>query len=126
METLTKFITPGIIFLVTLASGFWLSSLGKPYNGIIFNLHKLVALAVVIVTAIQVTKTLKLAADPQALVVILLVLAGACIVALFATGALLSLGKLEYGLMLFIHRAALILLPVSMAGMLYLMAGSRL
>jgi len=38
-------INTGIFFLFIFLSGFWLSRSGKPYNGIIFNIHKLIGLA---------------------------------------------------------------------------------
>ena len=41
METLSKFTAPGVVFILTLIFGFWLSSTGKPYNGVLFNIHKL-------------------------------------------------------------------------------------
>ncbi|MBL0344268.1 hypothetical protein [Candidatus Villigracilis affinis] len=33
MDVLSNFLTLGIVFLLTLAFGFWLSRIGKPYNG---------------------------------------------------------------------------------------------
>ena len=50
---------PGIVLLLTLASGIWLSNSGKPLNTAIFTLHKLIALGVVILTAIQFFNLLK-------------------------------------------------------------------
>ena len=32
----------GIFALFIFLSGFWLSRLGKPYNGMVFNIHKLI------------------------------------------------------------------------------------
>jgi hypothetical protein len=34
----------GAFFLFIFLSGFWLSRAGKPYNGLIFNIHKLIGL----------------------------------------------------------------------------------
>jgi hypothetical protein len=56
MDTITQFTTPGIIFLLTLVFGIWLSNSGKPYNGILFNIHKLIALGAVIATTMQIYK----------------------------------------------------------------------
>ena len=44
----SKFLTPGIGFPVTLAFGFCMSRNGKPYNGILFNVHKRIALGLLI------------------------------------------------------------------------------
>ena len=119
METITRFIIPGIALLLTLAFGVWVSNTGKPYNGILFNIHKLIALGTVVLAIIQLTQTLK-GTDSLVLIIILLVLAGVCVVALFATGALMSMDKLDYTLMLVIHRVASAGIVVSMAVVVYL------
>ena len=122
MDTLSKFSTPGIFFLLTLGFGIWLSLAGKPYNGILFNLHKLIALGAVIIIGIQVSKTLH-SSDSQALIIALLVLAGICVAALFASGALMSMEKLNYEVMLTIHRVAPILAAIAMSTAVYLLGG---
>ncbi|HVN54917.1 MAG TPA: hypothetical protein VMT46_11355 [Anaerolineaceae bacterium] len=122
MDTLSRFIIPGAIFLLTVASGLWLGLSGKPLNGAIFNLHKLIALAGVVLTVLQVVRGLK-GAEVQAPVVGLLVLAAVCVVALFATGALMSIGKVDYSWMRTIHNIALGLLVLAMAAQVYLLAG---
>jgi hypothetical protein len=105
VHILYQFAVPGGLFILTLVFGFWLSHLGKPYNGILFNIHKLIALGAVVVTAIQMVKLLR-GMEIQALVIVLLVVAALCVIALFVSGALMSAGKLEYNLMLAIHRVA--------------------
>jgi hypothetical protein len=105
VHILYQFAVPGGLFILTLAFGFWLSHLGKPYNGILFNIHKLIALGAVVVTANQIVKLLR-GMETQALVIVLLVVAALCVIALFVSGALMSAGKLEYNLMLAIHRVA--------------------
>lgn len=122
MEIFSKFTTPGAIFLLTLASGFWLSYAGKPLNAALFNIHKLVALGAVVLAGIEIYKLFK-SMDAPTLVILLVVVAGLCVVALFATGALISLEKLDFGLMLAVHRAAMLLLPVALAAALYLIGG---
>jgi hypothetical protein len=122
MDMLSKFFTPGVFFLLTLGFGLWLSLTGKPYNGILFNIHKLIALGAVIITGIQVSKNLH-SVDSQALIVALLILAGICVVALFASGALMSMEKLSYEVMLTIHRVAPILAAIAMATVVYLLGG---
>jgi hypothetical protein len=122
LDTITKFISPGIIFLLTLIFGVWLSYAGKPYNGILFNIHKLIALGAVIVTAIQIHKALK-GVEVQSLVIALVIALGLCVVALFATGAFMSLGKLDYNVMLTVHRVSLILVIIAISAMAYLLTG---
>jgi hypothetical protein len=104
-------ITPGILFIMTLALGFWLSHSGKPYNGLLFNAHKLIALAAVIVTVVQLVRMLR-SGDVSVLLSALLALAVLCVLALFASGALMSTGKLDHALLHTIHRIALAALVV--------------
>lgn len=125
MDTTSKFITPGIIFLLTLASGVWLSSSGKPLNTLIFTVHKLIALAMVILTAIQIYNLLK-ATGIQALPMALIIFAGLCVLALFATGALMSLGKPVDAILLTIHRVAPFLAVIAMGATVYLLNGVSL
>ncbi|MBN1312951.1 MAG: hypothetical protein JXB30_16170 [Anaerolineae bacterium] len=120
MDTLSKFTIPGILLVLTLSFGFWLSHLGKPYNSALFNVHKLIALGTVVIAVIQFSKILK-GADSLALIIVLLVLAGLCIIALFASGALMSMGKMEYTLALTIHRIAPVVMVVAMVLIAYLL-----
>ena len=119
---LSKFVLPGIAFVLTLAFGFWLSHVGKPYNGLLFNIHKLIALGAVVATVIQLVKLLK-GADALALVIVLLVIAALCVIALFASGALMSMDKLDYALMLTIHRVAPVVLVIAMVIVILMLKG---
>jgi hypothetical protein len=101
MQILYKFIVPGGLFILTLFFGFWLSHTGKPYRGILFNFHKLMALGSVVFFCILLYKNLN--SLNWFLIAVLAVLA-LCIIALFISGALMSAGKLDYALMLTIHR----------------------
>jgi len=121
METVTKFITPGIIILLTLASGIWLRNSGKPLNTLIFTIHKLIALGAVVMTIIQFFGAIK-NGESQSMVIALLILAGLCVMALFATGALMSIGKLSYDVLLGIHRGATILAAISTTLVVYLLS----
>jgi hypothetical protein len=120
METISKFNSSGILFVLTLVFGVWLSQSGKPYNSLLFNIHKLVALGTVIVVGVQLSRMLK-NTDPLALIIALLVVAALCVVALFASGALMSMGKLDYTLTLTIHRIALGVLVIGMVLEIYLL-----
>ena len=124
MDMLPESITPGIAFLLTLAFGIWLSNSGKPYNGILFNIHKLVALGAAILTAGQLFEVLK-DTGIQVVPILLIVIAVVCVVALFATGALMSMDKLSYRVTLTIHRLAPLVAAIAMAATVYLLAGTR-
>ncbi len=120
MDAFSKIHLPVILFLLTIAFGFWLSRLGKPYNDILFNIHKLIALGVVIFAIVQISKTMDIAPSP--LLIAVLITAGLCVAALFASGALMSAGKLDYTLTLAIHRVAPILMTVAAGALFYLLS----
>lgn len=111
MIALSKFILPGNIFLLTLATGVWLSRSGKPYSTGIFTIHKLISVAAVVLAAIQMVKALKISGG-SALLIALAVIAILAVIALLATGALMSLDKLSYKWMLTIHQIS----PAVLAG----------
>jgi hypothetical protein len=82
----------GLSFLFIFLSGFWLSRTGKPYNGLIFTIHKLVGLAMgvfLIMTIKQVHQVAPLGpVEITAIVVTALFFA-----ATVTMGSLLSIGK---------------------------------
>jgi len=120
MELLSRLLNPILGFLVTVAFGFWLSRVGKPYNGLLFNVHKLVALASVILAGLAVYQALKVM-DVAALIVLLLVLAALSVIALFVSGALMSAGKGEYRVMKLMHNVSPFVLVIAMGYAVYLL-----
>ena len=125
METVIRFLTPGIIFLLTLASGIWLSNSGKPYNSLIFNIHKLIALGTVVVIAVQIFNTVK-SSGMQSLLVGVIVVAVLCVIALFATGAMMSIGNPGYMTFLRVHQIVPAILLIALAVCIYLLAGKNI
>lgn len=117
METLAKFTLPAILFALTLVFGFWLSHTGKPYNGLLFNIHKLIALGCVVLAAFQFFKIIH---APGWQLVGLLVVSAVCVIALYASGALMSAEQLDYGLMLTVHRVASMVLAAGLGLILLL------
>lgn len=106
MDIFSKFSLPVILFALTIAFGFWLSKVGKPYNGALFNVHKLIALGAVVLAVVQFSKT-GIAGSP--LLIAALIAAGLCAAVLFASGALMSIGKWNYNVTLTVHRIVVIL-----------------
>jgi len=125
METISKFLNPGIGFLLTLVFGFWMSKAGRPYNGILFNIHKLIALGTVIITAMQIYKILNIL-EPQALIVLLIVITGISVVALFVSGAFLSIGNVSYQVVKIIHNISSVLAVIALGLTIYLLTGRTL
>ncbi len=122
MQTIdSQTLIAGLLFPITLASGVWLSSAGKPYNSLLFTIHKLVALGAVIASAITLYQV-RAGVDMTALALGAIVLTGALVLGLFITGALLSIGKPDHMAILTVHRVAPLLVTVSAATAIYLLA----
>ena len=90
MDTNLQWILPAILFLVIVGVGFWVSKLGKPYNGLLFNIHKLIALGAVILTGIRIFRLNPLETFPV-LAILFITLALVGVIAMFATGAMMSI-----------------------------------
>ena len=120
MEILSRLLNPALGFLSTLVFGFWLSRRGKPYNGLLFNIHKLVALAAVILAVLAVYK-LPNRMDPATLQISLLVIAALSVITSFVSGALMSAGKGEYRIMKIAHNIAPLILVIAMGYSVYLL-----
>jgi hypothetical protein len=87
----TELIYPTLILLVVIIGfGIWVNRAGKPYPGILFNIHKLLALGAVILTTVRLYQLDPLATFPT-IVLILIGLAVLSVIALFATGAVMSI-----------------------------------
>ncbi len=122
MESISAFFVPGLIFLLTLVSGVWLSHSGKPLNDGVFAIHKLIALGGVITLTLQLFNAFY-DTGSQSPILALILLAGGCVAALFATGARMSLGSLGYAIMHMLHTLVTVGLVVVLAITLYLLAG---
>lgn len=105
MMSLERLLPSWILLLLVLGSGIWLSHKGKPLNTAIFTLHKLIALAGVVLTAIPLVDVFQTLDAPSRLI-LAVSLAGAGTLALFLTGALMSIGKLTYNVLRTVHIVA--------------------
>lgn len=126
MDTIsTKLIAAGILGILTLVSGVILSNTGRPLNGLFFNLHKLIAVAAIVLITISVVQLLK-AGETQALIAIgAIILAGLLFVALVATGGMLSFEREWPGFVLKIHQVAPLLSLAFSALSVYLLIRSN-
>lgn len=107
--------------LVIFGSGYWLTRSGKPYNGLLFNVHKLVALAAVVLFVVVLVQAGR-AAALGAVEVVTAVVAGLFFVGLFVTGALLSIEKPMPAIVATVHHVLPYLALASTAGTLYLLS----
>jgi hypothetical protein len=120
-----RLIVSGLLFAFTLLSGVWLSSLGRPYNTAVFTIHKLIALATVIVIASHVFALYRALDVRTSVVVAVIAATGLLLLALFATGALLSLKPTLPQAVLRVHQVAPFLTLASSALTMYLLVGIR-
>ncbi len=121
----TRIVICGLLFLLTLGSGVWLSHSGKPLNTVIFTIHKLIALATVVIIAISVYNLYRIADIRSSLVPALIAASGLLFLALFVTGALLSLEKPASGAILRVHQVAPLLALGSSSAAIYLLLNGR-
>jgi hypothetical protein len=102
-------------------SGFWLNRSGKPYNEIIFNVHKLIALGAVVLFVITLYRTNQVAAL-STIELLAGVVTGLFVLGLFVTGALLSIDKPMPAVVLKLHHIIPYLAVLSTAITLYLLS----
>lgn len=119
MNAFSEHAVSGVAFVVTIATGIWLGQLGRPLNGMLFTVHKLVALGAVLAVTIPIVGVLRNAPAP-ALAIALLILGSIGVVGLFATGALISLNHTAHALS-WIHRVAPIVVLLATGWAIYML-----
>jgi len=110
----------GLFFLFIFLSGIWLSRSGKPLNGIILTMHKLVSLAAgvyLIITLYQMNRAAALGAMELAAAVV----TGLCFLGVVVFGGLLSTGKAMPARILRMHQAMSIVTVLATTAMLVLL-----
>jgi hypothetical protein len=115
----SSFINPLVLFLVTLGFGFWVSKHGKPYHSILFNIHKLVALAGVVLTGMRIRSGF-LPGPLSGWIIATLVAVVLSVFTLFATGAIMSIRDDEPGPALWVHRVGPVIIVICLLVMYYL------
>jgi hypothetical protein len=112
MSALQRAIGVGLLYLLTIGTGIWLSNSGRPLSTLFITVHKLIALATVVLTSVLFWRLLR-HVQTNVLLLGLMIASAALVIALFATGALLSTGKPMKSLLLTIHQVAPVLLGLS-------------
>ena len=111
MEITTRFIPTGSILLLTILFGFWVSRRGRPYHNLLFNVHKLLALSGVVITVVRLFRLDPTLSYPIPLY-ILAAAAAVPVIALFATGAIMSIREEESRPVLLIHQLSVALIII--------------
>jgi hypothetical protein len=107
MDTVTsKLIVSGMLFLSTVLSGFAVSHAGRPINGALFTVHKLIAVAAVIVTVMAIRQLDRTKAAGLSLEIGAIAISAVLFLALVVTGALLSRDIQLPAAILTIHQVA--------------------
>jgi hypothetical protein len=115
MEIIGKFLPTGILLLATIGFGFWVSHRGRPYNDLLFNLHKLLALAGLVFTGIRFFRLDPFLVFPTG-TLILAALTVVPVLALFTTGAIMSIRDEESRPALLIHQGSLVFIIILITG----------
>jgi len=97
-------ILAGIFLILSILSGAWLTHIGRPLNVVIMTIHKLISLGAVILTCVSIYLV------DQAVVItaaewINILIIGILFITLFASGAVLSGGKVLKGALLVAHKS---------------------
>ena len=104
-----------VLFLISVCFGFWVRKTGRPYNPVLFNIHKLAALTGVVLTILNVRAQGILDSQSGWMNAIL---AGTLfgVVMLFASGGVMSIRKTEIGFALSFHRTGSVLIVLCLVG----------
>jgi len=119
MMNLKILVFPVLVFLMTVAFGFWMSRSGRPYNALLFNIHKLAALGGVVLTILRVKSSFLVGGFSGWMT---LVCGGAAlsVVMYFGSGAVMSIRGEGTGLALFSHRADAVIITFCLLGLILL------
>jgi hypothetical protein len=118
-----RILSAGILFVFIIASGMWVTKLGRPLNTGIFTVHKLIALAALILMII-IVRTLVKGTALNPVMIISIVLTFLFFITMFATGAVLSFEKPAPGFVLLLHKIVPALTLAASAITVYLMKGN--
>ena len=109
-----------VLLVLTVVTGIVTSNRGKPYPNLLFWFHELLAFSLTFYTLFFIIGLLRMASVELALILLLLV-GGLSIVALFVSGALISMGRISQDLASTIHSIASILMIVTIGIFLLMM-----
>jgi hypothetical protein len=85
----SKLIVTGILFLLTIVSGVWLSKTGKPYKMGVVTAHRLISIATLVVAALAVFQIQKGIAL-NAMSIVLICVSAILFIALIVSGGILT------------------------------------
>jgi hypothetical protein len=113
-----RIVGTGLFFLIVFVSGFWLGRSGKPFNGILLTIHKLIALAVAVLVLVTLYRANQVAVLGVA-ELIAGVISGLFFLGTGVTGGLLSVDKPMPAVVSRLHQIVPFLTLVSTTATLY-------
>lgn len=116
----SKILITGAVFVLILASGFWLSRLGRPINTIVLTIHKLVSVVAVVYLVVNVYR-INQVTPLTTLGIVATVVAILLFLVMIATGGLLSVEKEMPAFVHTIHQITPYLVILSTSATLYLL-----
>lgn len=114
-----RYLSMALFFIFIFSSGFWLMISGKPFNGIVFTVHKLVSIATLVFLGVMVSQVNQ-HNQLTAIQIAVIVSTGLFFLITIVSGGLLSIDKSMPTIILIIHRIMPVLSLLSTALMLYL------
>lgn len=115
----SKILISSIMIILLIPAGIFIHKTGKPYNNLVFTLHKLLTIAMVIIMLFVIVNYLKVT-DIPAIQSVILGTAAISLLLLFISGGMMSLDKLQDS-MLVVHRITTGLFLLSYAALIYLL-----
>ena len=119
-----QLIIVGLFYLFIFTFGYWLAHSGKPYNGFIMTIHKLVSVVAVVFLVIAISRINK-AAALNAVELTAVVFTGLFFLCTIVTGALLSIDKPMPVVIMRLHQVIPYLTVLSTALTLYLLLSRK-
>ena len=120
--TQTIVVGAGLFFLFIFLCGIWLTRSGKPYNGIVLAVHKLISLAAAVLLVVTLVRGNRVAALSTAEWIAGLV-TGLFFLGAIVSGGLLSTEKPMPAALLTVHKVASWAILISTTVTLYLLVG---
>ncbi len=114
----------GMFYLFIFLSGIWLNRSGKPYNGIILTIHKLISLGTIVFLAITIRRIFQTSAL-STVEIIVTIITGLFFLGTMITGGMLSVRRPMPKVVFKLHRITPLLTVLSTAVMLYLLLGCK-
>jgi hypothetical protein len=118
LNTTARLAVTGLLFLLKLATGYWLSRKGRPYNVGISTLHKIISLLVIASIALTV-RYLRQGVGLSGAQVSALVVSGVLFLVAIGTGGVLSMDRPAPAIVSIAHKVAPYLALVSSVASIY-------